>query len=236
MFDRVLVDPPCTGLGTLRSHPDLRWRVMPVGGRRGWPPSRTRSSPPRGATCAPAGASSTPSARSRRGRSGSPERSQRRLWPHEDDTRRLLYCDAMADRRRLPLGMECPACHEPWLRPSNLAGRYRCVNCLHRFELRSVCPRLRRARDDRAHGRLRERRLQRLRRQHARRGMTRQRRPLDPRGRLRPAARAGRGGRRRRRARDPRRRHGRPLRPAAVDGAGRGRGAARPRRASSTCT
>ena len=38
------------------------------------------------------------------------------------------------------LGMECPACHEPWLRPSNLAGRYRCVNCLHRFELRSVCP------------------------------------------------------------------------------------------------
>jgi 16S rRNA (cytosine967-C5)-methyltransferase len=28
-FDRVLVDPPCTGLGTLRSHPDLRWRVVP---------------------------------------------------------------------------------------------------------------------------------------------------------------------------------------------------------------
>jgi 16S rRNA (cytosine967-C5)-methyltransferase len=26
-FDRVLVDPPCSGLGTLRSHPDLRWRA-----------------------------------------------------------------------------------------------------------------------------------------------------------------------------------------------------------------
>jgi 16S rRNA (cytosine967-C5)-methyltransferase len=26
-FDRVLVDPPCTGLGTLQAHPDLRWRV-----------------------------------------------------------------------------------------------------------------------------------------------------------------------------------------------------------------
>src|SRR4029079_16574246 len=26
-FARVLLDPPCTGLGTLRSHPDLRWRV-----------------------------------------------------------------------------------------------------------------------------------------------------------------------------------------------------------------
>lgn len=26
-FDRVLLDPPCTGLGTLQRHPDLRWRV-----------------------------------------------------------------------------------------------------------------------------------------------------------------------------------------------------------------
>ena len=28
-FDRVLVDPPCSGLGTLQSHPDLRWRTSP---------------------------------------------------------------------------------------------------------------------------------------------------------------------------------------------------------------
>jgi 16S rRNA (cytosine967-C5)-methyltransferase len=28
-FDRVLVDPPCTGLGTLQSRPDLRWRREP---------------------------------------------------------------------------------------------------------------------------------------------------------------------------------------------------------------
>jgi 16S rRNA (cytosine967-C5)-methyltransferase len=28
-FDRVLLDPPCSGLGTLRSHPDLRWRITP---------------------------------------------------------------------------------------------------------------------------------------------------------------------------------------------------------------
>lgn len=27
-FDRVLLDPPCSGLGTLRTHPDLRWRVQ----------------------------------------------------------------------------------------------------------------------------------------------------------------------------------------------------------------
>jgi 16S rRNA (cytosine967-C5)-methyltransferase len=29
-FDRVLVDPPCSGLGTLRTHPDLRWRMTPA--------------------------------------------------------------------------------------------------------------------------------------------------------------------------------------------------------------
>ena len=39
------------------------------------------------------------------------------------------------------LGDVCPACHEPWLRQApNLPGRYRCVNCLQRFELCSVCP------------------------------------------------------------------------------------------------
>jgi 16S rRNA (cytosine967-C5)-methyltransferase len=29
LFDRVLVDPPCSGLGTLQSRADLRWRVTP---------------------------------------------------------------------------------------------------------------------------------------------------------------------------------------------------------------
>ncbi len=28
-FDSVLVDPPCSGLGTLQSRPDLRWRARP---------------------------------------------------------------------------------------------------------------------------------------------------------------------------------------------------------------
>jgi 16S rRNA (cytosine967-C5)-methyltransferase len=30
-FDRVLVDAPCSGLGTLRSHPELRWRASEQG-------------------------------------------------------------------------------------------------------------------------------------------------------------------------------------------------------------
>ncbi len=39
------------------------------------------------------------------------------------------------------VGMKCPSCSEPWLRPTgNMPGRYRCVNCLHRFELTSSCP------------------------------------------------------------------------------------------------
>jgi len=28
-FDRVLLDPPCSGLGTLQRNPDLRWRMTP---------------------------------------------------------------------------------------------------------------------------------------------------------------------------------------------------------------
>lgn len=28
-YDRVLVDPPCSGLGTLQSRPDIRWRARP---------------------------------------------------------------------------------------------------------------------------------------------------------------------------------------------------------------
>jgi 16S rRNA (cytosine967-C5)-methyltransferase len=30
VFDRVLVDPPCSGLGTLQARADLRWRVSPA--------------------------------------------------------------------------------------------------------------------------------------------------------------------------------------------------------------
>jgi len=34
----------------------------------------------------------------------------------------------------------CPNCGEPWLRPTQLPGRFRCVYCLRRFELVSQCP------------------------------------------------------------------------------------------------
>jgi len=30
LFDAVLVDAPCTGLGTLRRHPEIRWRRLPT--------------------------------------------------------------------------------------------------------------------------------------------------------------------------------------------------------------
>ncbi len=38
------------------------------------------------------------------------------------------------------LGPNCPSCGEPWLRPGTLPGRYRCLNCMSRYELQSVCP------------------------------------------------------------------------------------------------
>ena len=38
------------------------------------------------------------------------------------------------------MGPECPNCHEPWLRPSARPGAYRCLYCMSRYELQSVCP------------------------------------------------------------------------------------------------
>ena len=41
------------------------------------------------------------------------------------------------------LGPECPGCGEPWLRPTAVPGRYRCVYCLRRYELSVGVPQLR---------------------------------------------------------------------------------------------
>jgi 16S rRNA (cytosine967-C5)-methyltransferase len=84
-FDRVLVDPPCTGLGTLSSHPDLRWRVTPS--------SVARLAAEQDAILAAASRHLRPGGRlvySVCTLSPGEERlqgdTQRRLWPHKDDT------------------------------------------------------------------------------------------------------------------------------------------------------
>ena len=46
----------------------------------------------------------------------------------------------MSEAGSTSVGPECPSCGEPWLRATNLPGRFRCVYCLRRFELRSECP------------------------------------------------------------------------------------------------
>ncbi len=44
------------------------------------------------------------------------------------------------EQAEIKLGPACPACSEPWLRPSAAPGRFRCLHCLQRFEILSVCP------------------------------------------------------------------------------------------------
>ena len=44
------------------------------------------------------------------------------------------------DDQQGPLSQACPSCREPWLRPTQLPGSYRCVYCLTRFQLVSHCP------------------------------------------------------------------------------------------------
>ncbi len=53
VYDRVLIDPPCSGLGTLQARPDLRWRVdrrghREVGPNPGGDPRRRRQGAPSG--------------------------------------------------------------------------------------------------------------------------------------------------------------------------------------------
>jgi hypothetical protein len=38
------------------------------------------------------------------------------------------------------LGPVCPGCGEPWLRPTQTPGSYRCVYCMVRYQLQSHCP------------------------------------------------------------------------------------------------
>jgi zinc-ribbons len=58
----------------------------------------------------------------------------------EPPTPSLTFSATVMTDPTIKLGPECPACGEPWLRPTAVPGRYRCVYCLQRYELVSVCP------------------------------------------------------------------------------------------------
>ena len=115
------------------------------------------------------------------------------------------------------------------LRPTVVPGRYRCVYCLQRWELVSVCPdcgeSIRRSCGCPARRSCSATTVAAACSWPCSTGGARRaiaavaadraaRRAVDPVGRLRPARRAGQGRARRRRPGDPRRRDGRPLRPA----------------------
>ena len=167
----MLVDPPCSDLGTLASRPDARWRKTADQPER---LARTQGAILRAGAdaLAPDGTlvystcTISPTENERviaAFLADRPEfeaddlRREVPVWQHP--CRALLPADAAPSRRHggvlhrpsaearssvnepeVDLGPVCPACHEPWLRPTNLPGRYRCVNCLTRFELSSVCP------------------------------------------------------------------------------------------------
>ncbi len=170
-YDRVLVDPPCSDLGTLASRPDARWRKTADQPER---LARTQAAILRAgaAALAPGGTlvystcTISPTENERVIAAFLAEhpafaaddlRRDAPVWQHSSVP--SPPADAAAPRRHggilhrspaqrrgpvstpeVDLGPVCPACHEPWLRPTNLPGRYRCVNCLTRFELSSVCP------------------------------------------------------------------------------------------------
>ena len=169
-YDRVLVDPPCSDLGTLASRPDARWRKTADQPER---LARTQGAILRagadalapGGTLVYSTCTISPAENEQRDRrvpGGSARVRGRRPAPRGSglpaSIRARFPADAAASRRHggvlhrppaqangvtepdVDLGPVCPACHEPWLRPTNLPGRYRCVNCLTRFELSSVCP------------------------------------------------------------------------------------------------
>ncbi len=46
----------------------------------------------------------------------------------------------MPEARQTAAKPACPGCGQRWLRATSLPGRYRCVYCLRRYELRSDCP------------------------------------------------------------------------------------------------
>jgi hypothetical protein len=121
-IDRVLVDAPCSGLGTLRRNPDLKWRQSPQAVaelRPSRPPSwtaRSGCSSRAGGWCTPPAAccatrtrpSPRPSAP--RTRTSCPCRPTRLL---------AAACTSTAEAnwwRRLPAAVAAPACHRRLLR------------------------------------------------------------------------------------------------------------------------
>ncbi|GBD46408.1 hypothetical protein HRbin41_01235 [bacterium HR41] len=58
--------------------------------------------------------------------------------PPDGQAREPLAPGARTDR--LPGAPRCPSCGAGALHGTNLAGRYRCVACLRRFQLSSACP------------------------------------------------------------------------------------------------
>ena len=152
-YDRVLVDPPCSDLGTLASRPDARWRKDPATIERlAGEQAAILAARPRGAA---------PGRHARlldlhdlaRARTGTWSQPRRRLpeWPvletRPDRDRTDGFFIARL-RRSAPVSAEgdAAAAELPRVRRAvasarpRCPGRFRCVFCLQRYELVSQCP------------------------------------------------------------------------------------------------
>ena len=145
-----------------------RGRGPAPGGRSSTRPARSRAARTRtrSPACSLPPSRGGPGARDRRprrprsgARLGRTTRRCLQIRPDRDRTTGFFICRLRRDDGRDELSLDrrprpsrraaCPGCGEPWLRPTQLPGRFRCVYCLQRFELVSQCPELRRAPDDR---------------------------------------------------------------------------------------
>lgn len=97
VYDRVLVDPPCSGLGTLQARPDLRWRMQP---------SRLAQLEFEQAKILAAGAQAL-----RPG--GVLVYSTCTISPTENERRIVTFLDANPDFALDDLGVELPVCANP---------------------------------------------------------------------------------------------------------------------------